>query len=756
MKSFYSIFLLLFTIVVAHAQPYETNLDLKRTYHWMFGDSVWLDFNFNPPHNRNGSQMSAFEPSASYSSDNGDLIVYSDGNNILNKNHQIIENGSGILGHFSSSQGAIFVPLPNNDSILYLFTTDASCGNNGLRYSIIKLHENPDSIIVVDKNIFVTNGLTESIKVTKHANNINFWIVVHSSIGNTFYSYMLTENGLINCPVTTQIGYMFDGHSINCQTSGDFNLNGNKFIINVLRDFKVILLDFSNYSGKFSNYKQYDNIIIPTGLAFSSNSSYVYIVERDKGIKRLNLSDNSFDTITQINQFDYMIVQIAFAPDGKIYSNVFDSSHLAIISDIDSEDPQFNLKAISVGDKKLTNGLPDFVKSYFYTPNINFTVKLDCVTNKIQFYGKDSFLASTHNWFISKQGAVPVTADIKAPLIEFEDTGIYTVRYIASNGLRSDTVTKEVTILPKIDKNFLGNDTGWCNAIGTPITLQAPNGMHCYEWNTGEANPQITADISGVYTVKITTPNFCVLYDTIKVSVDTVETIENNFLGEDKFWCKNLDTSVVLKAPENFTLYHWNNGSNEQQINISEEGVYYIEAFKRNQCANGGSLYALDTIEITLLNTPDKPTLNRIKDSLFINLSGDYIYNWFRNNEPLSDTLSHLILPDTGNYFLEITNSNGCSNNSDTLYVAYLGIENPLYSQIKLYPNPTSGVFVVEILYDRYAYSINDITGKSLEKGKLFKGVNEINISHLANGIYFIVISNNEQSTTYKIIKQTE
>jgi hypothetical protein len=166
----------------------------------------------------------------------------------------------------------------------------------------------------------------------------------------------------------------------------------------------------------------------------------------------------------------------------------------------------------------------------------------------------------------------------------------------------------------------------------------------------------------------------------------------------------------------------------------------------------------LDTIEISLLSAPDKPILNREQnqDSLFTNLLGHYTYNWYHNNTLLNDTTSYLILHDTGNFFLKITNSNNCINYSDTINVATLGIDNLLFNNIKLYPNPTNGVFIVDVINSEYSFAIKDITGKVNNKGELKLGINQIDIRHLSDGIYFITIYNNEQSITYKLLKQTE
>jgi hypothetical protein len=83
----------------------------------------------------------------------GNLLLYSNGITIWNRKHQVIDNGSGILGHISSSRGSVLLPFENKDSIFYLFTTDYQGNSNGLRYSKI-LNLGNDSLILFQKIIY--------------------------------------------------------------------------------------------------------------------------------------------------------------------------------------------------------------------------------------------------------------------------------------------------------------------------------------------------------------------------------------------------------------------------------------------------------------------------------------------------------------------------------------------------------------------------------------------------------------------------
>src|SRR5690606_33959812 len=107
----------------------------------------------------------------------GNLLFYTNGIKVWNKNHGIMPNGTGLFGDFSSSQAAVIVPKPESPNLFYIFTTNAFETNGGLRYSIVDMAANGNTGAVLDKNILLTSATCEKISVVRHSNNQDFWVV---------------------------------------------------------------------------------------------------------------------------------------------------------------------------------------------------------------------------------------------------------------------------------------------------------------------------------------------------------------------------------------------------------------------------------------------------------------------------------------------------------------------------------------------------------------------------------------------------
>lgn len=72
---------------------------------------------------------------------------------------------------------------------------------------------------------------------------------------------------------------------------------------------------------------------------------------------------------------------------------------------------------------------------------------------------------------------------------------------------------------------------------------------------------------------------------------------------------------------------------------------------------------------------------------------------------------------------------------------------------IALYPNPTRDIIHLE-LYNNASYSIIDPLGKVVGIGELFNGKNEINLTNLTNGMYFLSVSSSYGNLTRKVLKK--
>src|SRR5256885_14257908 len=102
----------------------ENSFAQKEANIWYFGNYGGVDFNSGSPVVLTNSAMSAFEGCTSIANHNGQLLFYTDGMSVWNKNHQIMYNGMGLDGNSSSTQSGVIVPQPGagNGNIYYIFT----------------------------------------------------------------------------------------------------------------------------------------------------------------------------------------------------------------------------------------------------------------------------------------------------------------------------------------------------------------------------------------------------------------------------------------------------------------------------------------------------------------------------------------------------------------------------------------------------------------------------------------------------------
>src|SRR5574337_1264567 len=125
---------------------------------WCFGDSAALDFSSGNPI-PTFSRCNSVEASASISDSSGHLIFYASGDennspwltSVFNKNQDTLQNGTGLIGSTSSTNGLIIIPFPASNSKYYIFSTDGL----SLYTNIIDMSLNNGSGAVIQKNILV-------------------------------------------------------------------------------------------------------------------------------------------------------------------------------------------------------------------------------------------------------------------------------------------------------------------------------------------------------------------------------------------------------------------------------------------------------------------------------------------------------------------------------------------------------------------------------------------------------------------------
>tara|TARA_R110002049_G_scaffold307668_2_gene508839 strand:- start:4425 stop:5441 length:1017 start_codon:yes stop_codon:yes gene_type:complete len=306
----------------------------KEAAFWYFGNNVGLDFNSCAPKPVLNGQLKTNEGCATISNNQGKLLFYTDGITVWDKNHDVMPNGQGLLGHMSSTQSAIIIPKPNSTTTYYIFTVTNAGGTDGLQYSEVDLNLN-NGDITSNKNILLATPCAEKITAIQHANGIDFWVVTHSWNSSEFLTFKITETGVSSTPIKTEIGSFHGGDGFDSVGYMKISPNGRKLAIAKwhINSF-VEIFDFDIRTGVVSNAIKLDEIFDKNpnsgayGLEFSPNSNLLYVSELDfnnfsSQLHQLDLSiyskTNIINSDTIIYSGNNFLSAIQLALDRNIY-----------------------------------------------------------------------------------------------------------------------------------------------------------------------------------------------------------------------------------------------------------------------------------------------------------------------------------------------------------------------------------------------------------------------------------------------------
>lgn len=154
----------------------------KETNNWYFGKFAALNFNTGTPQVLFNSQMNATEGCSSISDKNGNLLFYSDGLYVWNRNHQrMIDPVTGTLSRIGDNsdgtQTGVIIPWPSRDSMYFVFSIGQTGGN--LYYSVVNMNRNNGLGLVVITKVLLLESVCEKLTAVTHCNKQDFWAVTH-------------------------------------------------------------------------------------------------------------------------------------------------------------------------------------------------------------------------------------------------------------------------------------------------------------------------------------------------------------------------------------------------------------------------------------------------------------------------------------------------------------------------------------------------------------------------------------------------
>ncbi|MDV6168035.1 T9SS type B sorting domain-containing protein [Flavobacterium sp. DG1-102-2] len=417
----------------------------KEASNWFFGINAGIHFQDDGSVNvLTNSAIQTNEGCSSISDSSGNLLFYTDGRNVWDRNSILMPNGNyaegtGLMGDPSSSQSAIIIPKMGDANIYYIFTVDEPhhdnaaaypeqfAGtytdggtvpadddgfNNGFNYSVVDLSITGENGSIGDissrNNHLVTYDpanleelrykCSEKVTALKNNTGTGYWVITHFI--DKFYAFSVTEAGVNATPVVTQISPVvslsgYRRNSIGCLKASP---NGKKIAVAhnqlgtqtgiIEENGTAVLYDLDNATGIISNPLVISQNTVPYGVEFSQKSRKLYIsydpANGINGVHQYNLlsADIPASDVLVANTSQSGTLQLG--PNGKIYKAVVSSSNLDVINNPEEDGAlcSYGVNQLSLNPGKSYFGLPPFITSYF---SVSIVAKKLCLNDVTEF-----------------------------------------------------------------------------------------------------------------------------------------------------------------------------------------------------------------------------------------------------------------------------------------------------------------------------------------------------------------------------------
>lgn len=347
------IFCTFFSILTPFYLLSQPNKDSKRDLVWMFAYGVKiqsplvffglsLDFRVSPPVvNWQDKPINLYITDASICDTAGNLILYTNGLELVNRKHKILANSSGFysgellegLG-LPLPQGTLILPVPASHGLYVVIHPLLKASNDlfiakcsPMQYSLIDMSkDNGDGAAILLNEEIIADTLDNGMYTAcRHANGRDWWILLPKLASNIYYRLLLDPTGL-HVAGQQAIGPLLGSRGTLSQAV--FSPDGTRYARTrgtlYFEPDTMGVYDFDRCTGLLSNPRLIthptDSLLAGATLAISPNSRYLY---KSLGVYMwqydLQAADikNSRKLVHTATKDSFFAMQLG--PDGKIY-----------------------------------------------------------------------------------------------------------------------------------------------------------------------------------------------------------------------------------------------------------------------------------------------------------------------------------------------------------------------------------------------------------------------------------------------------
>ncbi len=694
----------LMTVVGLPAQGQYENV-------WAFGDKSGLDFN-NNGRTAIATSINSNESSASICDEDGQLLFYTDGESVWNRNHKLMPNGRGLTyaghGTKSTSQGSLIFPMPGSLDKYYIFSLSDNEKPNGLYqgggslfYSVVDMQMdnrlgNVDPFI---KSVPLDTLLTEHM-IAVTGDDCNVWLLVISLEGirpsynqqdtslMKLKAYNIDHTGVSTSPVISLVAATSHTTFYAKWIGGMAASPDGKRI--AISGGGLWLYDFDRVSGTVrnpwelapwperpTNQPFYDQMFFYS-TCFSSDNSKLY-GSTNRRVFQFDLSSNNFNTVlnsrytvcdtTELIEYGSGLKR---GPDEKIYVAHYTFPSLSLINNpnLPGAACGFIKDAVLLSGKSgigLSNAVPVPDRDTFYNGRQNDTAACFSATHLL---GIDTTAVKV----VWDDGSTDVTREVS-------QSGTYWVIYRLPPCLNHRYIdTFKVvfrsgkSLLPQVSTQAackgIANGRAWV----TPVA--GDTNSYTYAWRDANHVLRSSSDtlapmLPGKYTLQVSSSFGC---DTI-IDIFIPEEIYKVSFDSDPMICQGTYLRLVNTSYDYFTEFRWSFGNGDSSLLADPPAQHYPHPGSYEVTLSGKGLVCRDTFlakvivsplpEVTAL--PEEATI-LYGSSMRLHASGAQTYSWspadYLDDPYSADPLAVSVLKSI-RYTVTGNNEWGCSDTAE-------------------------------------------------------------------------------------------